>query len=226
MKRSYGFLSILYISVFFVLIAAGADPSLADEPHEINGIRIDRLAERICELGYSNAPAASLKHETILEFLSGDLYDVPVSPASLFSYDAPYALLTGKKDGFFIGATPHATTRIDAEAAGELLTAGTAYTLTDEKTGIQVKMKYVGAEGSASVFSSGSRWDAATLTGDFEEFFDYRTREFSIRIGEESYLVYCQIPPSFMQEDVPVGCLLYWSRPAGLTDLLSASLGG
>ncbi len=198
--------------------------SRADPSRDIAELRLDRLAERVCELGYSSAPAASLDYDTILKKLSGDLYDVPVSPASLFSYDAPYALLTGKKDGYYIGTTPHETMRIDEETAAEILTVGTAYTLTDEKTGIQVRMKFVGTEGSANVFSSGSRWDAATLTGAFEEFFDYRTREFSIRIGDNSYLVYCQIPPSFMQEDVPVGCLLYWSRPAGLTDLLRVSI--
>ena len=224
MKRAF----FLFIVVFlFPVLTASAETQKsfsAQAPSSLSEIQLERLAERICELGYSADPIVSLRYEKILSLLSGDLYDVPVSPSSLFSYDAPYALITGKKDGYFIGSMPHETVRIDQAQAAEILTAGTTYTITDEETGVQVRMKYIGSEGTASVFSPGSKWDAATLSGTFEEFFDYRTRECSIKIGENSFLAYCQIPPSFMTDETPAGCLLYWNRPAGLSDLLSASI--
>ena len=206
---------------------AVADGSQAEETTE-ETVTVDpgyllRLSRRICELGYSSAPASSLTMEDIIALLSDDCYDQPVSPDSLFTEDTPFALLDWERNGYFVGAAAPEAIEADSETVSALLTVGNSYTLTDIKTGVQIRLRYLGTDGSGGVFSPISEWDAATLAGAFEQCFDYRFLSCAFTIGDVNYKAFCQVPPSFVTDDVPAGCLLFWEKEARTMDILSSA---
>ena len=56
--------------------------SRADPSRDIAAFRLGRLAERVCELGYSSAPAASLDYDTILKKFDEKEYGVVLAADS------------------------------------------------------------------------------------------------------------------------------------------------
>jgi len=199
----------LLLLLFLILLpyAALADEAVAPSDEEI--------AQRLEALRYTLSPAVSLTEEEMQALLENDLFDQPLTGHNLFETDADFGPLETPSDPLMYAANA-AALPLNWQDARILLSRDASYSLTEQRTGAAIRLRYAGEFENAAIFQPVTGWDGATLGSIFSDCYDFRLIPCAIAIGSETYLAGLSITPGDVDADsgTPLLCRLYFGDAA------------
>lgn len=199
----------LLLILFLILLpsAAMAEESAAPSDGE--------TAQRLEALRYTLSPAVSLTASEIQALLENDLFDAPRSSSDLFETDADFGPLE------LPGETPYSADVFSAlplgwDEAQKLLSPNDICSLTEQRTGAAIRLRYAGVFDDAAIFQPVTGWDAASLGSIFSDCYDFRVIPCVLTVGTERYLAGLSVTPAEVDEasKTPLLCRLYFEGAA------------